>query len=501
VRRRPSPGVILAVVSFGVFIAADDLTVAATMLRQIIGDLQIPLPEGMNEAAWIINAYLVAYVAVMPFMGRLSDVLGRRKVYVGALTLFLIGSIWVPLAGSLGWFIVGRVLTAIGGGAMVPVALAVIGDVYEERKRPTALGVLGAVDTIGWVWGPLFGAMLVRFLDWRWQFHLNVPLAIIGIAAVWWALRDLDRPSERRHMDWAAAAALSAALVALNIALLQSGEISGVAELAELTGERSISPVPLLIIAAAAFALFGWLEWRSRDPLIDLRLFTRPNLAPALAINFLVGAALVVAMVDVPLFVNLVVETDLKRAAVASGWVLSALTASMALTAYAGGVLTVRSWYRPVITGGLLLCAAGFLLMGWSWDPGTGMGVMALHLAVVGAGFGLITAPTNAAVVDAVPADRRGVAGGLVILARLMGLAVGLSGLTAWFLHRFEALRSSLELPPVGDPGYDAALRTAREAVTASALGETFMFSAVVVGVALVVATALRRNDGPRITS
>ena len=296
-RRRPSPGVILAVVSFGVFIAADDLTVAATMLRQIIGDLQIPLPEGMDEAAWIINAYLVAYVAVMPFMGRLSDVLGRRKVYVGALTLFLIGSIWVPLAGSLGWFIAGRVLTAIGGGAMVPVALAVIGDVYEEHKRPTALGVLGAVDTIGWVWGPLFGAMLVRFLDWRWQFHLNVPLAIIGIAATWWALRDLDRSADRRRMDWPAAAALSAALVALNIALLQSGEISGVAELAELTGERSISPVPLLIIAAAAFALFAWLEWKSRDPLIDLRLFTRPNLVPALAINFLVGAALVVAMV------------------------------------------------------------------------------------------------------------------------------------------------------------------------------------------------------------
>jgi MFS family permease len=406
VRRRPSPGVILAVVSFGVFIAADDLTVAATMLRQIIGDLEIPLPEGMNEAAWIINAYLVAYVAVMPFMGRLSDVLGRRKVYVGALVLFLIGSVWVPLAGSLGWFIAGRVLTAIGGGAMVPVALAVIGDIYEERKRPTALGVLGAVDTIGWVWGPLFGAMLVRFLDWRWQFHLNVPLAIIGIAAVWWALRDLDRPAERRRMDWPAAAALSTALVAINIALLQSGEISGVgelAELAELTGNRSVSPVPLLMIAAGAFALFGWLEWRSRDPLIDLRLFARPNLGPALAINFLVGGALVVAMVDVPLFVNLVVETDLKRAAVASGWVLSALTASMAVTAYAGGVLTSRTWYRPVITGGLLLCVGGFLLMGWSWDPGTGMATMALHLAVLGAGFGLITAPTNAAVVDAVP--------------------------------------------------------------------------------------------------
>jgi len=227
-RRTPSPAAILAVVSFGVFIAADDLTVAATMLRQIIGDLDIPLPEGLGEAAWIVNAYLVAYVAVMPFMGRLSDIVGRRRVYVGALVIFLIGSIWVGQADSLGWFLVGRVLTAIGGGAMVPVALAVIGDVYEEAKRPAALGVLSAIDTIGWVWGPLFGAMLVRFLDWRWQFHLNIPLAIIGIAATWWALRDHDRPAARRRMDWPAAAALSAALVGMNVALLQAGEISGV---------------------------------------------------------------------------------------------------------------------------------------------------------------------------------------------------------------------------------------------------------------------------------
>ncbi|MCB2223001.1 MAG: MFS transporter [Actinobacteria bacterium] len=496
-RRRPSPAVILAVVSFGVFIAADDLTVAATMLRQIIGDLDIPLPEGMGDAAWIVNAYLVAYVAVMPFMGRLSDIVGRRRVYAGSLAVFLIGSIWVAQSDTLGWFLAGRVLTAVGGGAMVPVALAVIGDVYEERKRPAALGVLGAVDTIGWVWGPLFGAMLVRYLDWRWQFHLNVPLALIGIAATWWALQDHDRPSAPRHMDWPAAAALSAALVGMNIALLSSGEISGVgdiAELADLSTDRSLPVLPILAVALVALGVFVWLEWRSRDPLVDLRLFRLPNVAPALGVNFLAGAALVVAMVDVPLFVNLVVETDLKRAAVTSGWVLSSMTATMAAAAYLGGILTGRTWYRPVIAAGLVLSGAGFVLMGWLWEPDTGPWTMAWHLALVGAGFGLLTAPTNAAVVDAVPDDRRGVAGGLVILARLMGLAVGLSGLTAWFLNRFETLRRSLDLPAVSDPGYQDALDAARESVTATALGETFVFAAAVAALGLAVAWFLRRR-------
>ena len=214
-RRRPSPAAVLAVVCFGVFVAADDLTVVSTMLRQIIGDLNIPLPDGWDRAAWIVNSYLVAYVAVMPFMGRLSDVLGRRRVFVGALVLFIAGSAWTPFAGSLGPFVVARILTAAGGGAMVPVALAAVGDAFAEERRPGALGVLGAIDTIGWVWGPLFGALLVRFLNWRWQFYLNIPLGLVAMAAAWWALQDLDRPAARRRIDWPAATTLSAALICL----------------------------------------------------------------------------------------------------------------------------------------------------------------------------------------------------------------------------------------------------------------------------------------------
>jgi MFS family permease len=487
------PGVILAVVSFGVFIAADDLTVASTMLRQIIGDLGIPLPEGWGEAAWIVNSYLVAYVAVMPFMGRLSDVLGRRRVYAGALVLFILGSLWIPHTNSLGPFIAARVLTAIGGGAMVPVALAVIGDVYSEQRRPRALGTLGAVDTIGWVWGPLFGALLVRYLSWRWQFYLNVPLAVAGLAATWWALAGLDRPAVRRRIAWPAAGALSAALVFLNVALLGSGDISLATELDELTG-GSMNPLPFFAAAAVGFAAFGWLETRSNDPLIDLRLLRLRNVSSSLLVNFLVGAVLVIAMVDVPLFVNLVVETDLARAAVLSGWVLSALTGAMALAALAGGVLTERSWYRPVIAGGAALAATAFLIMGSTWTVATSPVVVALHLVLLGGGLGLVFAPANAAAVDAVSEERRGVAGGLVILARLLGLTVGLSGLTAWFLHRFDALRGGVDLPPLGDPTYADALEAAQAELTTSALTETFLFAAGLAAAAIAAAWLLRRR-------
>ncbi|MBT8217423.1 MAG: MFS transporter [Acidimicrobiia bacterium] len=492
--RRPSPAVVMAAVAFGVFVAADDLTVVSTMLRQIIGDLEIPLPSGFDDAAWIVNSYLIAYVAVMPFMGRLSDLVGRRKVYVGALVVFLAGSLWIPFTTSLGWFIAARVLTAIGGGAMVPVALAVIGDLYEEDRRPRAYGILGAVDTIGWVWGPLFGAMLVRFLDWRWQFYLNVPLALIGIAVAWWALRDFDRPTARAAVDWPGAATLTVALVSLNIALLDTSEISVVTELSELAGVSSGSTTWLFGVAAVFFVAFWLIERRRANPIIDPALFRARNFTAGVGVNFLVGAVLIIAMVDVPLFVNLVVETSLLDAAVMSGWVLSGLTAAMALTSYLGGIATERTWYRPVIIAGLIVTSVGFLVVGSAWDAEVTAWTMAWQLVILGAGFGLVTAPTNSAVVDAAPADQLGTAAGLVIVSRLMGLAVGLSGLTAWTLFRFDRLRQGLDLPAIGDPGYQDALEAAQAEITAQALTETFLFAAAVVVVAVVVALALQRT-------
>ena len=115
-RSSPSPAAVLAVVGFSVFVAADDLTVVATMLRPIISDLGIVLPDGLGDAAWIVNAYLIAFVAVMPIAGRISDVIGRRRTFVAAYALFIVGSIVIPTASTLGPFLVGRVLTAIGGG-------------------------------------------------------------------------------------------------------------------------------------------------------------------------------------------------------------------------------------------------------------------------------------------------------------------------------------------------------------------------------------------------
>ncbi|MEM9748507.1 MAG: MFS transporter [Actinomycetota bacterium] len=493
----PSPRAILWAVGFSVFVAADDLTVVSTMLRPIISDLGLVLPDGLDDAAWIVNAYLIAFIAIMPIAGRISDVIGRRRTFLAAYAIFLVGTIWIPLSDSLGTLLAGRVMTAIGGGAMVPVALAVVGDVYPVRTRARALGTLGAIETLGWVWGPLYGAMLVRFLDWRWQFWLNIPLALVGMAAVWWALADHDRPDRTIRIDWLGAGLLTTALISLNLALLGGAEVQSVQGLDELTGNGATDFRWLYGLALVSGAAFVWQQRRrrlaGRDALVDGGLFRGRNVRVALIVNFLVGAALVIAMVDVPLFVN-AVEIDLERSAVVAGWILSALTAAMAVASYVGGRITERTWYGPPIFAGLVAATSAYLLMGVTWNGDSPYPLLAAQLALLGVGVGLTIAPTTSAVVDHAEPDARGAAAGVVMVVRMIGLSVGLAALTAWGLARFNALRGDIELPPLTDPGFAEAVQAATRDLTAQSIADTFLASAAALGVGLVLCLVLLRR-------
>ncbi|MEM9042031.1 MAG: MFS transporter [Actinomycetota bacterium] len=493
----PSPRAILWAVGFSVFVAADDLTVVSTMLRPIISDLGLVLPDGLDDAAWIVNAYLIAFIAIMPIAGRISDVIGRRRTFLAAYAIFLVGTIWIPLSDSLGTLLAGRVMTAIGGGAMVPVALAVVGDVYPVRTRARALGTLGAIETLGWVWGPLYGAMLVRFLDWRWQFWLNIPLALVGMAAVWWALADHDRPDRTIRIDWLGAGLLTTGLISLNLALLGGAEVQSVQGLDELTGNGATDFRWLYGLAVVSGAAFVWQQRRrrrsGRDALVDGALFRGRNVRVALIVNFLVGAALVIAMVDVPLFVN-AVEIDLERSAVVAGWILSALTAAMAVASYVGGRVTERTWYGPPIFAGLVAATSAYLLMGVTWNGDSPYPLLAAQLALLGAGVGLTIAPTTSAVVDHAEPDARGAAAGVVMVVRMIGLSVGLAALTAWGLARFNALRGDIELPPLTDPGFTDAVQAATRDLTAQSIADTFLASAAALGVGLVLCLVLLRR-------
>jgi EmrB/QacA subfamily drug resistance transporter len=501
-RQSLNPYLILAFVAFGVFIAADDLTVVSTMLVQMLKDLDISIQTQLDEAAWIVNAYLIAYVVTMPFMGRVSDIFGRRLVFVGCLILFAIGSVMVVLAPNLQWMIVARAVTAIGGGAMVPVAIAVVGDVFPEEKRSFALGILGAVDTAGWIWGPLYGAVLVRYLNWRWQFYLNLPLSAVAVLAAFYALRGLATPGQEktraRRLDVPGAVLLTVALLALNVGLTQAGGGLGGASpnfdfsQAQSSGSGLEQAWPLLLVGGLVFGLFVLVERRQVAAqriraLVDLSMFRRRNFSMACLVNFCTGFVLIIAMVNVPIFVNVVLGDTIETAAIESGRILTALTISMAIASVVGGWLSGRFGYRLPTLLGLGFIGTGFFLMGTAWQVDVNYPRMAVHLALAGAGFGLVIAPTAAAVVDAASDEQRGVASALVVVLRLMGMTIGLSALTAWGLHSFAALGKA-QLPPLTDPGYmDAVMR-----ITARVLRETFLISGGVALIAVVPGIILR---------
>jgi MFS family permease len=298
-------------------------------------------------------------------------------------------------------------------------------------------------------------------------------------------------------LDWWGTAVLSLCLLSLNIALLNSGDVQSAGGFADLEQSSSNLTWPFYLLAAVTFVIFVLIERRGKSPpLIDLNLFRRHNFTPAILINFLVGCVLIIAMVNVPLVIN-VLEFDVETAALTSGYLLSGMTAAMAMLAYVGGRLTERFSYRPVTLAGLLLCVIGFGLMGFSWQVGTPYGQMSWQLVILGMGFGLVIAPVGTAVINAAPDDQRGISASLVIVLRLIGMSVGLSGLTAWGLHRFSLLRTQIQFPdlPFTDPVYQKAIVARLTEVTVKVLTETFVVSAVIALLALLISFLLKRDE------
>ena len=157
------------------FIAADDQTVIVTVLPQIMLDLKVQITE-LSRASWTITGYLLGYVAAMPLIGRLSDVWGHRNIYIASMLLFMVGSALAALTTDLTALIAARVFQAVGAGALIPISIAMVGDLFPPGERGVPLGIIGASAEAGGVIGPLWGGLIIRYLDWPWVFWINLSL-------------------------------------------------------------------------------------------------------------------------------------------------------------------------------------------------------------------------------------------------------------------------------------------------------------------------------------
>ncbi len=502
---------LLGVLAFGVFIAADDLTVVSTMLPRMIVDFEIPIPSGLQDASWIVSAYLIAYVVAMPLFGRLSDRYGRLRIYTLCMLLFFAGSMGVLLARDLLTLIAARALQALGGGGVVPIAMATVGDRFPERRRGPAIGMLMAVDTLGWIWGPLYGSLLVRYgpevgrwlaavfplppavagWSWQWQFVLNLPLSFVALAmAVTARSAFAISPPQAPPMDWLGAVLLSGSLAALHAGILQSGGSMEVASLHSqwpAEGGR-LAGWPWVVVGGVGLAALAHHETRRVAPLIPTVLLQRRNFAVASLINLLAGIGLITPMVQVPLWMNTfrswgsTPEEWIGNAAVMSARILTSLTLAMALGSLAGGWGSRRAGDRWAAGGGILLAGLG-LLRAARWGMDEPLVAMAAHMALVGIGLGAATAAIGAAALDAAPPEGRGIASGLLLILRLVGMSLGLAGMAAWGTARFQVLAAAEPLE---------ALPGALPRITWTIIRETFGLAAGAMALALPLAILLR---------
>jgi MFS family permease len=494
VKPPPAPSLIVALICIPIFIGAVDLTVVSAVLPHVIYDLEIPLNTGLDEAAWIVSGYLLTYSVAMTFMGRLSDIHGRRRIFMISLAIFALGSYLVAVADSWptrmlmrgsSWLLDGgrpdasqvslyaiiasRMIQAFGAGAMVPVGMAAVADLYPLGKRAKVLGIIAAIDTAGWVIGHLYGGIVVRYLNWHMIFWLNLPICAIAFLLIAVMMKDPEQKEGLPGMDWPGALLISASLALLNIGLGAGSETTGMLASGGSTGLPKFA-LPTILAALAVLGLFIYREARASSPLIRLELFRRSNFSTATMANFLLGVGLFIAIASVPLFINTLVAQTLEQGAWDSGWLLSALTVPMALAAYPGGWVTERKGYRWSSILGLIMASGGFLLM-TQWRASTPYTTMIPQLMLTGVGFGLTMAPIAAAALDTAPHDQRGTASSLVILFRLVGMTVGVSGITTFGLYRTNSMSVQLVGPDVSLSETAQILTT----ITETVISETFL--------------------------
>ena len=447
-----SPWAIMTIAALGAFIAALDQTVVVTALPSVMLDLKIPVTE-LDRVSWIITAYLLGYTVAMPLIGRLGDVYGYPRVYQASLIVFCIGTSLVALAPDFEWIIGARVIQAIGGGGTVPIGMAMAVSLVPPEKRALALGVVGGAAEAGSMLGPAYGGAIVELANWRWIFWLNVPQSAVVFAALLW-LPNRRRRDER--VDYLGGALLAVALLLLSLALSRR-------ELFTLA-----SPLPF-ILAASGLGVAGALavvERRVWQPLLARVFLQSWAFIVANLTQALVGVALILAMVTVPLTADTVMGKDPFTGAM---WLLR-MTGVIPPAAVLGGWLLPRVGGRPLTAAGLLMTAAGLWLCS-RWELGVADPALTLHLALAGAGFGLVIAPILHRALSAVGDDYRATGASLVTVSRLLGMTLGLAAMSAWGVEHFQVLTAGLEFP-VLQPGETTAALNARLQQYAADLNE-----------------------------
>lgn len=460
-------------VMLSLFLASMESTVISTAMPTIVSQF-----GGLDYYSWVFSAYLLASTTTVPLFGKLSDIYGRRPVYIGAMAFFLAGSMLCGWATSMEQLIAFRVVQGLGAGGLLPLAFIIIGDLFTLEQRARIQGVFSGVWGVSSIIGPLLGGFLVDQVSWRWIFFINIPPGLLAAALVWGAWVDRERPAaaQRPAVDYAGAALLTVAVVTLLLGLFELGTPLGWG---------------LLIASVALFALLVVVERRAADPVLPLDLFRERMFTIACLHGVLAGWALFGSVTFVPLFVQAVLGTS----ATAAGATLMPLMLSWVLASIVGGRLLLNVSYRTLAIGGTASLALGMLLMTQISETSSQLSLF-IYLALMGAGMGFSIPAFLITVQSAVQKRVLGTATSTLQFSRtiggtlgvsVMGLAMSVTLASALVAAGLDANAVSVNslldpTPGAASPALDGTLRTA----LAGAIRNVFIIASVAAALALI---------------
>ena len=458
-------------VGAAIFLSTLDQTALVTALPLIVADI-----GGFSSYSWAVTSYVLAMTVVVPVYGKLVDVYGARRLLAVATAIFVGGSALCSIADGMTELVVYRVLQGLGGGGLLPVGIAAIGRTVAPRERGRYIAIIGGVLAAASIAGPTVGGALADGPGWRWIFILNIPVGVIALAVVWFAMpRDDDTRARARAVDWRGAALLAGASGLFLLGLVWGGH-----EYA-----WSSAQVTLAFVAAGELvAVLVLVERRVRDPIMPFALMRRPAVATGIAALTLVSMAMLGTIVFVPFFVQGVVG----RSATDAGVLIAPFMLSAVLASIVAGQIAARTGrYKATIVVGLSILVAGLALI-WRMDAETSSGDVVRNAILAGVGIGLGMQLLLVSVQNAVPVSEMGGSTALLHFTRSLGGAIGVSvmGVIAVRdLPRGLDLRGPV---PERIPEFVASALT-------DALRPAFLFALIVCACALVLVLVVLREE------
>lgn len=399
--------IITIALMLGMALAALDTTIVGTAMPSIVGKL-----GGITLYSWVFSIYLLTSTTTVPIYGKLADLYGRRPLFLFGTTVFLFGSVASGAAQSMEQLIIFRAIQGLGAGAVLPIVLTIIGDIFTLEERARVQGLFSGVWGLSSVVGPFVGGLIVDHFSWRWVFFINVPFGLLSMLMLLFTFKEaIER--KKHHLDYAGTATLTGSIVALLFALLQGGTT---------WAWLSFQSIGLFVATIILFVLFIRIEQRAEEPILPLTLFK----SRIITISSIGGVVLGVLMFGITSYVPLFVQGVKGGTATSAGITLGPLLMAWPVAAALSGKIVLRYGYRFTAVMGMTFASLGVGLT-MLFNPQTGLPFIIVAMVLIGAGLGFTSSVFILSVQNAVPWNLRGVATATTQFFRTMGGTVGVA--------------------------------------------------------------------------